>query len=48
MCPAPFVDQVIEAINRMPNHLTAGIVSNNPRFINEAAGPEREEENLEP
>ncbi|CAE7872441.1 ALDH12A1 [Symbiodinium microadriaticum] len=27
--------KVIEAINRMPNHLTAGIVSNNPRFINE-------------
>ena len=28
--------KVIEAINRMPNHLTAGIVSNNPIFINEA------------
>ena len=28
--------KVIEAINRMPNHLTAGIVSNNPVFINEA------------
>ncbi|CAK9065759.1 Delta-1-pyrroline-5-carboxylate dehydrogenase 12A1 [Durusdinium trenchii] len=30
--------KVIEAINRMPNHLTAGIVSNNPIFINEVLG----------
>ena len=32
---APKTVKVIEAINRMPNHLTAGIVSNNPVFINE-------------
>jgi len=30
--------QVLEAINRMPNHLTAGIVSNDPRFVNEVIG----------
>eukprot|EP00931_Biecheleriopsis_adriatica_P017333 TRINITY_DN12467_c0_g1_i2.p1 TRINITY_DN12467_c0_g1~~TRINITY_DN12467_c0_g1_i2.p1 ORF type:complete len:551 (-),score=109.82 TRINITY_DN12467_c0_g1_i2:86-1738(-) len=30
--------KVLDAINRMPNHLTAGIVSNEPRFINEVVG----------
>eukprot|EP00930_Biecheleria_cincta_P069895 TRINITY_DN57570_c0_g1_i1.p1 TRINITY_DN57570_c0_g1~~TRINITY_DN57570_c0_g1_i1.p1 ORF type:complete len:549 (+),score=99.64 TRINITY_DN57570_c0_g1_i1:49-1695(+) len=30
--------KVLDAINRMPNHLTAGIVSNDPRFINEVVG----------
>ncbi|CAJ1359516.1 unnamed protein product [Effrenium voratum] len=30
--------KVIDAINRMPNHLTAGVVSNNPVFINEVLG----------
>lgn len=34
--PCRRAKEVIEAINRMPNHLTAGIVSNNPIFINEA------------
>lgn len=30
--------KVLDAINRMPNHLTAGIVSNEPRFVNEVVG----------
>lgn len=32
------LSKVLDAINRMPNHLTAGIVSNEPRFVNEVVG----------
>jgi len=32
------LEDVLDATNRMPNHLTAGVVSNDPRFINEVLG----------
>jgi len=32
------LEDVLNTTNRMPNHLTAGVVSNDPRFINEVLG----------